>query len=349
MNSPRALSLESDINMLAMGEFLSVCLSRYGRKAREREKEPSLLTVSHSLIASGLNLNTRASIRNYAENFLIPKVIGKRLESHGLRWGPYATRHSKASSPDIVLNGPSTQPRNGRNAFGLTQSIAFLFEERGLRLANQHFQRRVASALIKIEALLEYSRDHTEEVRSIVEEARREFIESNDDVVVTDSPTGNLTRRPFSFVDRRNGSVVELEVGFYETRPEAVANLTRSRPEAYLIPAAWSDVVEKLEILGLKVQILNYEYRGLVGTLNITSSTLGKRIYEGHVLNEVTTSAHQREVHLPVGSFLISTRQQNAALAFVALEPEGVDSYVTFGFIPMYVGDEYPIFSIPRK
>lgn len=300
---------------------------------------------SHSLIASGIHLNTRVSIRNYVENFLTPEVIGKRLESYGLRWGPYATRRSNASDPDIVLDGPSTQPRSGRNAFGLTQTIAFLFEERGIRLANQHFQRRVATTLIKIEALLEYARDNTEEVLSVVQDSRREFIESNDDIVVTDSPTGNLTRQPFGFVDRRNGSVVELEVGFYETRP-AVANLTRSRPEAYLIPATWFDVVERLEILGLEVQTLDYEYRESVEALNITSSTLEDSIYEGHVLNTVTTSAYQKEVHLPFGSFIVSTRQQNAALAFVALEPECIDSYVTFSLIPLSVGDEYPVFRI---
>lgn len=247
-----------------------------------------------------------------------------------------------------MLDGPSTQPRSGRNAFGLTQSIGFLFEERGIRLADQHFQRRVATTLIKIEALLEYARHSTEEVLSVVNSARQQFIESNDDIVVTDSPSANLTQRSFAFVDRHNGSVVELDVGFYETRP-AVANLTRARPEAYLIPATWHDIVERLQALGLQVQTLDHEYRGPVEALNVASSTLGERIYEGHVLNTVTTLAPQKEVHLPAGSFIVSTRQQNAALAFVALEPESIDSYVTFGLIPLSVGDEYPVFRIMNE
>lgn len=42
----------------------------------------------------------------------------------------------------------------------------------------------------------------------------------------------------------------------------------------------------------------------------------------------------------------MSTRQKNAALAFIALEPENIDSYVTFNYIPLETGDEYPIFRV---
>lgn len=54
------------------------------------------------------------------------------------------------------------------------------------------------------------------------------------------------------------------------------------------------------------------------------------------------------ELVLPPGSFRVGTRQKNAALAFVALEPENVDSYVRFNLVPVQEGDEYPIFRIPR-
>ncbi|KAM3424494.1 hypothetical protein BST61_g6498 [Cercospora zeina] len=298
-----------------------------------------------ALIAGGIHPNVHTNIRSYLNDVLIP-MIGNRLESYGLRWGPYVTGSSNTTSGSpIVWDGPATQPRSGRNAMGLTQTITFLFEMRGIRLADQHFQRRVATALIKLEAILEYARDNTEKVRSIVEDARADFISSNEEIVINDSPRGNLTQQPFNFVDRRNGSIVELVVDFYETRP-AVVNLTRSRPEAYLIPRAWYDIVERLEILGLEVQTLDYEYRGTVEALNITSSELDDSIYEGHVLNTVTTEPLTKEVHLPPGSFLVSTRQQNAALAFITLEPETIDSYITFNFIALGTGDEYPIYRI---
>lgn len=273
--------------------------------------------------------------------------MGARLESYGLRWEHYATGASNSTpGSSISFTQAVTEARTGRNAVGLTQAISFLLEMRGIRLGNQHFQRRVATALIKIEAILELARDQTDDIYSTVEGAIAEFIESNDDIVVTDSyPRSNRT---FTMIDQRNGSVVQAPVTWYETTPSK-ANLTRARPEAYLIPRSWSDVAERLEILGLDVETMNHEFRGRVEAMTVASSSLGSRIYEGHVLNTVTTNSTTREVVLPAGSFRVSTRQKNAALAFIALEPENIDSYVTFNIIPVSKGEEYPIFRIPRS
>lgn len=146
-------------------------------------------------------------------------------------------------------------------------------------------------------------------------------------------------------VNRETGEIEQVDIDFWQTTP-SVANLTRPRPEAYLIPRTWSDVVAKLENYGIEVETLDYEYRGTVEALNITSSELEGSLYEGTVLNTVTTEPMYKEVVLPQGSFRVSTRQKNAALAFIALEPENIDSFVTFNIIPMDVGSEYPVFRI---
>ncbi|KAI7909540.1 hypothetical protein M0657_008109 [Pyricularia oryzae] len=130
---------------------------------------------------------------------------------------------------------------------GLGHTVSFLLETRGIRLADQHLQRRVATQLVKTEAILDM-------------------------------------------------------------------------------------------ILGLEVERLGYVFSQTVEVLNATSSSLARILYEGHVLNTVTTGTYQREVVLP----------KNAASAFLALEPEIIDSYVTINIIPLKVGEEYPIFRIPR-
>lgn len=296
-----------------------------------------------ALISGGINLNIQQGIRDELLNRFIP-AMGERLESNGLRWEPYVTGESNETSGSrIVFEEAVTEARTGRNAYGLTQTISFLCEMRGIRLADQHFQRRVTTALLKLQAILETARDNYEDVYSAVEGARADFIQSTDDIVVTDSYA--LTNCTFTMVDRRDGSIVQVPIDFYVTTP-SVANLTRARPEAYIIPRTWADIIERLEILGLEVQTLEHEYRGSVQALNITSSSLDTEIYEGAVLNTVTTEPMEREVVLPAGSFWVSTRQKNAALAFIALEPENIDSFVTFNIIPMIEGDEYPVFRV---
>ncbi|KAI3580466.1 hypothetical protein IWW34DRAFT_619089 [Fusarium oxysporum f. sp. albedinis] len=271
-----------------------------------------------SLLSGGINPNIHPKIREQLLDFFIP-AVGEELESHGLRWEPYVTGPSnRTEGSRIRFTEAVTEARTGRNAVGLTQTISFLLEMRGIRIANQHFQRRVATALIKIQSILELTRDNAEKVKT------------------------------FTMVDTRNGSVVQVPIDFQRTTP-SIANLTRSRPEAYVIPRTWSDVAKRLEILGLKVERMNYEFRRTLETLTIESSVVEPGLYEGTYLNTVITNSTSREVVLPVGSYYVSTRQQNAALAFIALEPENIDSYVKFNIIPVEAGMEYPVFRIPRE
>lgn len=299
-----------------------------------------------ALISGGINLNIHPAIREQALDVFIP-AMGSALEAAGLRWEHYVTGSTnREPGSKITFYQATTDPRTGRNAVGLMQAISFLLETRGIRIAGQHFQRRVATQLVKMSAILETGRDQFDNIYSTVERARKEFADSDDDIVVTDSFP--LTQRTFTMIDNRNGSVVQAPVDFYQTTP-STANLTRARPEAYLIPRAWADVAERLEIMGVEVERLDHAFRGPVEAMAVTSSELGKSLYEGHVLNTVATKSYTREVVLPPGSFRVSTRQANAALAFIALEPENVDSYVKFSIIPVTEGDEYPIFRIPRS
>ncbi|KAM0235181.1 hypothetical protein ACHAPO_005977 [Fusarium lateritium] len=310
------------------------------------EWNPHIALDMHALLSGGINPNIHPAIREQLLDFFIP-AVGEELESHGLRWEPYVTGASnRTEGSRIAFTEAVTEARTGRNAVGLTQTISFLLEMRGIRIANQHFQRRVATALIKIQTILELARDNADKVKSIVEDAREEFINSDEDIVITDSYVPE--NRTFTMIDQRNGSVVQVPIDFKRTTP-SIANLTRARPEAYIIPRTWIDVAERLEILGLKVEKLQYEFRQTLETLVIESSTVEPELYEGTYLNTVTTNTTTREVVLPVGSFYVSTRQQNAALAFIALEPENIDSYVKFNIIPVEAGMEYPIFRIPRE
>ncbi|KAH7305950.1 hypothetical protein B0I35DRAFT_413738 [Stachybotrys elegans] len=299
-----------------------------------------------ALISGGINPNIHQDIRDLLLETFVP-AMGRKLESYGIRWEPYVTgRSNRTEGSRITFTEAVTEARTGRNAVGLTQTLSFLLEMRGIRLADQHFQRRVSTALLKIVAILELARDETDNVKSTIENARDEFINSDDEIVVTDSFV--LENRTFTMIDTRNGSVVQAPIDFYRTTP-SVANLTRPRPEAYLIPRTYADIAERLEILGLDVQRLEYEYVGTVDAMTVATSTLGTSIYEGHVINTVTTNSTSRDIVLPAGSFYVSTRQKNAALAFITLEPENIDSWVTFNIIPVPAGQEYPVFRIPRE
>ncbi|KAL4874917.1 hypothetical protein BJY04DRAFT_172486 [Aspergillus karnatakaensis] len=300
---------------------------------------------SDGLFSAAKNLNINEQIRNLSEE-LFAKNIASDMESAGLRAEPYVTGSSVSdANSSIVANfaEAGTDGKIGRNAMGLTQAVVFLLEMRGIGIADQEFQRRTAAGFTMLGSIVQTAADHADEVFNTIEGGIKEFAASTEDIVVTDY--SDVEIRPFAMVDTQNGSVVTPPVRFASTTP-AIANLTRARPEAYLIPVAWAGLAERLRVAGLEVERLDKEFSGTVEALTISSAEIDNAYYEGVIRVTVTTESAQRDLILPRGSFLVSTRQKNAALAMVALEPENIDSYVSFNIVPVEEGDEYPIFRI---
>lgn len=114
----------------------------------------------------------------------------------------------------------------------------------------------------------------------------------------------------------------------FSTTP-VVANLTRPRPHAYLIPAAYSGIADRLRTLGLHVETLTEPWTGLVEALRITSASAAPHYFETAFRYTVTTEPYDRVFPAPNGSFVVRTDQKHAALAFVALE---VSSQLSIAF-----------------
>ncbi|KAI6785001.1 carboxypeptidase 2 [Emericellopsis cladophorae] len=298
--------------------------------------------ASDGLFSAAKNLNSNQGIRELAEQ-IFDKKMGDDIEAAGLRAEPYVTGRSASGEFVADFAEAGTDSKIGRNAMGLTQAVVFLIDMRGIGLANQEFQRRTAAGLTMLTSIVQTTTDNADKVFQTVEGGIKEFVESADDIVITDHSESEI--RPFSMVDTKNASVARPPVRFASTTP-AIANLTRTRPEAYIIPVAWAGPAERLRVSGLEVETLDTPFKDTVETLNILSTKIDSSYYEGVVRVAATTEAGEREIELPKGSFRVSVRQKNAALAVVALAPENIDSYVSFNVVPVQEGDEYPIFRV---
>lgn len=303
----------------------------------------SFVHAADALFSAAKNLNIDQSIRNMSED-LFAANMGEDLAAQGFRWEPYVTGSSNSTpGSQILFAEAGSDAKIGRNAMGLTQSITFLCETRGIGLADQQFQRRTAAGLAMVQSILQTAADNAEEVYQTVEDGAANFIDGQEEIIVTDY--SEVSNRTYLMINVENGTVVEQPIQFSSTTP-TTANLTRTRPEFYLIPRAWADIAARMEVYGLEVETLEDPYSGAVETFNITSTTVGSVYYEGVFRVTVATEPITRDVTLPPGSFRVSTRQKNAALAFIALEPENIDSLAAFNVIPLEPGDEYPIFRI---
>ncbi|KEY67749.1 hypothetical protein S7711_04069 [Stachybotrys chartarum IBT 7711] len=289
------------------------------------------------------NLLIHRDIRRLSET-LFQDSMAAAMENLGLRWGPYVT--GSLETDDIVLDETSSDAKIGDTSVALSQAVMFLTETRGIRLGDQHWQRRVATGFTLVKTLVETAAYNAREVYDTIEAARADFISNDDDIVVTDYPTAtNIT---WQYINSANGSLVDVPVTF-NNWTQNNANLTRARPEAYVFSRAWHDVADRLRAAGVVVDELYADFRGEVEALNITSAALAASKYEGIARTTVTTEALQRHVTIPAGGFWVSTRQKNAAHAFSVLEPENIDSYATFNVLPVNTGDLYQVYRVLRS
>jgi hypothetical protein len=106
------------------------------------------------------------------------------------------------------------------------------------------------------------------------------------------------------------------------------------RPQAYWIPPAWSDVIERLAMHGIYTETLTKPRNVMVHLHHLSDIELGTEPYEGHLRVSATSTLEPRSVIYPPGSVRVPTDQPLGDLAVVLLEPKSADSFFQWGFFP---------------
>ncbi|KAF1954578.1 Zn-dependent exopeptidase [Byssothecium circinans] len=294
------------------------------------------------LLGANHNLNVDANIR--ALNTAFADTITSTAETYGLRHRTYFTTNVTPNNT-ITIQEPEAGLQSAHQSATLYQSLTFLVETRGIRLAEQHFQRRVATQLIVAETIINTAVADFDTVHSIIVNGRKAFTESREDIVLVQQ--SSTVQKNVTFIEAETGALVQVPV-ISTNQDEPRVTLTRTRPRAYVFSRAFSDIADRLRIFGVTVTTLTEDFTGTVEALTITSATLAPAKFEGIVAATLTTAAEAklREVRIPKGGFWVSTEQKNAAWAFAGLEPEGKNSWRTYGRVWVERGDEWPIFRI---
>uniref|UniRef100_A0A8H7TV75 Carboxypeptidase M14B n=1 Tax=Bionectria ochroleuca TaxID=29856 RepID=A0A8H7TV75_BIOOC len=298
---------------------------------RRHGRHADLLFAQDAMISSMKNLNVHRTIRALSQTLFVDRM-GAALDARGLRWGPYVTRPN--ASEMVLLEMGTDTKMDTHVALG----------QGGHAPREQHFRRRVATGLVLLETAMEAVVEHAGVIYDTVEAARAEFIESREDIVVTDCH--RMMEANWTFIDSASGGITDVPVQFGSSTP-VVPEITRRRPEAYIFGPEWASVAEKLRIAGVQVDTLTAPFQGEVEAIHLHGS--GDEV----ILQEETTprviantEVIRKEVQIPAGGFLVSTRQRMVAQAFVRLEPESVDSFAAFRLLSASPGDEYPVYRV---
>jgi murein tripeptide amidase MpaA len=103
-------------------------------------------------------------------------------------------------------------------------------------------------------------------------------------------------------------------------------------PRAYWVPAAWQDVIAKLDLHGIPYERIAAPRDVDVTMYRFANPKFDAAQFEGHVRVTAATTPEKRNERFPAGSVRVSTDQPLGTLAALLLEPSSPDSLFQWGF-----------------
>jgi hypothetical protein len=114
-------------------------------------------------------------------------------------------------------------------------------------------------------------------------------------------------------------------------------------PEAYIIPVQWTEVIERLDLHGIKYETLEERRTMKVASYQFSEVVFAQKPYEGrHIVKDFKLTDIEHEVTYEKGSVIVPTNQRTAKIIAHILEPKGPDSFVHWGlFNSIFERKEY--------
>lgn len=313
--------------------------------------EEGALPYHDILLAPGFNLNIPKQIRKKSSQWFV-KQAHKNLNKEGFSSYPYYIVDRGADETTITEGG--LEARMDTNAYGLQPSFTILVESRGIGIGRENFERRVAATVSAHTSLLESSANRATAIKKVIEKEKAKIVRDggkigNNDKIVLDNERQELPgQQQLKVVDIGKGDIQQIPVNYYSSK-EAVPTMERVRPTAYIMPPEYQEIAEKLKVQGVDVKKLKEPKEVTVERYKVTNKEVEDEPYQGHQINHVTTDIGETTKQFPKGSFVISSAQSAANLIAVTLEPESIDSYVTFNYLPVDVGGVVPIYRYMKE
>jgi hypothetical protein len=285
------------------------------------------------------NLNVPKNLREYT-NFRFVENARSVLTKNNLRHHDYLSSHKFQGS--IHFKQGSNSSRSSCTAFALTNSISSLIEVRGVGIGKKSFKRRVNSTFLVALSYLETSYSNVDEVKQVIEQAKKDR-----SFAVLKSKL-NIYKKDIQVLDLDKSEEVTFEAVIHD-KLDAVAVDSRIRPQAYIIKKNQYDIIEKLNLLGLRLEDLKLENLYNVEQYIVEDYFKEKMKYEGVYMQKVKTKTENIDLENNSDYLILSMDQRKSNLAIEVLEPEAPNSFVSYSIIPTFIGDILPVYRLTQK
>lgn len=309
-------------------------------------KEYNLLRGHKAAVADDVlflpsgHLNVANGIRNLS-NGLFRSEAEQVLKDNGYTSSFYFTPTIKNDTLYAVKDAKS--PQSSSTFQALTNTISLFIEIRGINLGRTSFTRRTECGFLVARSILETAATHHEKVKAIIHKALKETYTAKKPVFVT--AHAPLTEYPISLIDLEKNERFTKSIPTFDAM-QLQPDIVRERPKAYILADTCSKQVEKLKLLGIKVEQTRKPSTIKVQKYIISGRKVDNKEWERIYPVKVSTRLEEEKKSFPAGCYLIPTAQKNGNLAVTLLEPESENGFVHFRVIEARDGKELPIYRI---
>jgi hypothetical protein len=280
-------------------------------------------------------INSTLSAHGHVPGNLIFAANGMDMQDGFLNWvgGPrFSNGYGDAISlPTVLVENHSLKPYK-RRVLGTYVLLAGTLdvlsrEKESLRAATRKERARRSDSIV-----LDFERGETPAAKRVdfkgIASERYEGVVSGTEVVRW---TGEPVDQPISMIHIDNPTVAV------------------ERPAAYIIPAAWADIAERISLHGIEVEALSQPLTMQVEIYRLPAAKIAEPLpwtpnpFEGHIRIDPGQPVKQTiDTTFPAGSFRVSTDQDLNELIVLLLEPQSPDSFLQWGyFLEIFTRTEY--------
>lgn len=273
---------------------------------------------------------------------LVP-YLTKRCEEKGFYIAPYVGFKDGDFTKGIT-DWPGS-PRFSTGYFAAQNRIALLIETHMLK----PYKTRVFATKALLEASLEYVANNATKLINLNkiadEQSMRDFCISGKyfplQFAMNKTTSSSFFWRGYKHVT--DSSIVSggKKIVYTEEKSEAAvpyyneATVTDSVqvPFAYIIPAEYAELANRLKLHGVHVRTTTREQKLTVSRYHFKEVKFNNSPYEGRHPVTASYTVSSDTIVVPAGCFIVETRQRTVRLIVTALEPKSPDSFVRWGFM----------------
>ncbi len=289
----------------------------------------TLIATQHNKLDPGLAA--------FMQNELLPPLYEAMAEDEW-EMTPYVYARG---TPENGIAGFLDLPRYSSGYAALHHAISFMPETHMLK----PFRNRVWSVYHFMDNLLDLAYDNRQRIRSLRAQAYRAVTAQDSfdlqwtlDQSQVDSITFKGYRAAYkpSRIHGEDRLYYDHQQAWTATIPYYnyyQSTLRVRAPKAYLLPQAYSAVIDRLRWNGVQLQTLEKDTTLEVEAYYITAHDSPESPYEGHFLHRnVQVETRTQEWSYRAGDYLVSLDQPAKRYIIETLEPQGPDSFFAWNF-----------------